>query len=185
MEYIDIDQKYDEVMQKKKARKNYDLELSELLLGVDNVTTKALSDMDYKGNDTDIIIQDARRAVLAAMDTYNKDGGAKFSTYVYTRIEYAISTTLRKINSSANKALNNHKPIDYYEDRIPSGDDIEEKYNNTKRIEQAMAGMTQEEREVVTLFVEGNTYEEIAKKIHKTKKDVDNIFLRIRKRNKS
>ena len=62
--------------------------------------------------------------------------------------------------------------------------DIEQSYINKKRIAKAENNMTKEEIEIVNLTAAGYTQKEIAKKLNKKPKDIDNILARIRKNNK-
>lgn len=140
----------------------------------------------------DMLMQDGRLAVAKAIITFKNVGDAEFSTFAYTCIDNAIKDGLRQLNSKKYKNLLEAVSMDkeIFENETVADtiadyeQDIEQSYINKKRIAKAENNMTKEEIEIVNLTAAGYTQKEIAKKLNKKPKDIDNILARIRKNNK-
>ena len=185
----EVNELYLKIVDKKLKGQKAKRELNSLIKAFDSSIYSIISTYDIKPEDQDLLLQDGRQAVAKAVDDYKDNGQASFYTYAFECAKRAIAGSVRKINSKKNKSISDAITIDdNMLERLTEVDmaiDIEETYDNSKRIEKALSRMTKEEIEVVTLFIEGYSYQDIAKKLNKTIKDVDNIFQKIRKNNKS
>lgn len=142
------------------------------------------------GGEEDDLIQEGTIGLFRAITTY--DGVSAFKNYALKCIRSSIISTVRKSTSDKSKALNYYVPIYAGEDddKTPfiKGEviDPEEEYINFEaasefmsRVKQALSGY---EYEILTMYLEGYSYADIADKMKKNVKSVDNAVQRIRKK---
>ncbi len=124
----------------------------------------------------------------------NFDAVSKFDSFAYTCINNAIRSELRKYNAKKNEPLIDYIPLTGYGDGdsdkmeilIDSGLTPEGVFlNNENKLEIEACikeSLSKLEYKILALFLQGFTYLEIANKINKTEKTVDNALQRIRKK---
>lgn len=142
------------------------------------------------GGEEDDLIQEGTVGLFKAITTF--DGVSPFKNYAFRCIRSGIISTVRKSTSDKSKALNYYVPLYAGEDddKTPliKGEvlDPEEEYINSEaarefmvRVKQALSGY---EYEILTLYLDGYSYSDIAEKKKKNVKSVDNAVQRIRKK---
>lgn len=135
----------------------------------------------------DDIIQEGMIGLLAAIKTFNKSKGAQFKTYAQTCINNSIQTALRKFNRKKDIPIGS--VIEYAEEEIPEENGVisAEDYYIAGESVSMLANTLKEnlseyENEVLRLHIVGCNYSEIAKRLSKTPKSVDNALQRIKKK---
>ncbi len=133
------------------------------------------------------LIQEGMIGLLAAIKSYDAKKGASFKTYSKICIDNAMQTALRKFNRLKDIPVQN--VIEYQEEEIPlesgfaSAEDIviaqESVSLLTKVLQQNLSDF---ENEVLRLHIVGCSYNEIAKRLCKTPKAIDNALQRVRRK---
>ncbi len=142
------------------------------------------------GGEEDDLIQEGTVGLFRAIMTY--DGVSPFRNYAFKCIRSGIISTVRKSTSGKNKALLYYVPIYAGEDddKTPliKGEifDPEEEYINSETasefMERVKAALSGYEYEILTLYLDGYSYSDIAELKGKNAKSVDNAVQRIRKK---
>lgn len=135
----------------------------------------------------DDIIQEGMIGLLAAIKTFSNSKGAQFKTYAQTCINNSIQTALRKFNRQKDIPIGS--VIEYAEEEIPEENGVisAEDYYIAGESVSMLANTLKEnlseyENEVLRLHIVGCNYSEIAKRLSKTPKSVDNALQRIKKK---
>ena len=167
---------------------------AEMLMERYKKTVKSIARQYFlAGGDSDDLIQEGTLGLFRAITTYN--GVSAFKNYAFTCIKSSIISTVRKFTSDKSKALNYYVPL-YADDESKDGDktpiikgeviDPEEEYINTEsekelmsRVKGALSGY---EYDILTMYLDGYSYTDIAEKQNKNVKSVDNAVQRIRKK---
>lgn len=143
------------------------------------------------GGDADDIVQEGTIGAFRAISTYN--GKTPFMKYAYLCIKSAVLSLIRKSSRDKNKPLYNYLSLSSCSGELGNAEiipdenfDPEREYINKeseielrKRIYESLSKF---EYTVLELFLEGFTYAEIADKISKPEKAIDNALQRIRKK---
>ncbi len=134
-------------------------------------------------NEVEDAVQEATFALYSAVKNYNPEK-ASFSAFANVCIKRSVVSRLRKNNSAKTIPEELILPID--EAKLPYHDSPEsilieqEDYNNlTNNIRLELSTM---EYNVLQQFLEGKTYNDIAKHLDITEKAVGNALARIRKK---
>ncbi|MBQ6980348.1 MAG: sigma-70 family RNA polymerase sigma factor [Clostridia bacterium] len=138
----------------------------------------------------DDLIQEGTIGLFRAINTY--DGVSAFKNYAFTCIKSGIISAVRKSTSGKNKPLLYYVPIYVGEDEdknsLIKGEivDPEEEYINSEAAKEFMerikAALSGYEYQILTLYLDGYSYADIAKLKGKNAKSVDNAVQRIRKK---
>lgn len=144
------------------------------------------------GGDSEDLLQEGMLGVFRAVETFN--GKASFKSYVYICIKSGILSLIRKYNSDKNKPLNNFISLsgdsetDVDKNCLMSSlkDNPEKTIIDTEgekeffgKVEKSLSSL---EFKILNLFLEGYSYLEIANKLSKNEKSIDNALQRIRKK---
>ena len=142
------------------------------------------------GGDRDDLIQEGTIGLFRAITTF--DGVSAFKNYAFTCIKSGIISAVRKSTSDKNKPLLYYVPIYVGEDddknSLIKGEvfDPEEEYINSETAKEFMdkikAALSGYEYRILTLYLDGYSYADIAKSNGKNVKSVDNAVQRIRKK---
>ncbi len=94
---------------------------------------------------------------------------------------------LRKQNSKKNQLIGQALPLEIInENEIEDPSlNLETNFDNVDKIEKIMSQLNDTQKQVLLLFIDGYSYEEIAKRLGKKPKDVDNTIQQIRRKFKS
>lgn len=144
------------------------------------------------GVDNDDIKQEAYMGLLGAIRSYNKNGGASFSTYA----AHCVSNRLKNMLAAnlTNKAAINKNVISLDEISSDSLKDSElqnpevifiQNENYSALIDLLEKHLSRFEKEVLFLYLSGCDYQTVAKKLSSSPKSVDNALQRARKKLKS
>lgn len=135
----------------------------------------------------DDLIQEGMIGLLAAIKTYDPSKGANLKTYANTCIDNSIQTALRKYNRL--KDIPAQNVVEYQEEEIPEKQGVisAEDYFIAKESVSLLTEILKEnlsefENEVLRLHIVGCSYNEIATRLCRTPKAVDNAIQRIRKK---
>ena len=144
------------------------------------VVKKRACDVQGNGMDTDDLIQEGFLGLYSAVNTYNEAGKASFRTYasvcIRNRMVSAVRSASREICA---EELTEDIPIKS-EDEPENAFIIKEDLARLmKRIE---TSLSKSEKKVLSLYLEGKSYDEIAAELNKSRKFCDNAMQRARKK---
>lgn len=133
------------------------------------------------------IIQEGMIGLLAAVKSYDSSRGASFKTYAATCIDNSIQSALKKF--SRKKDIPSHSFVEYSEEEIPlengfdSAEDIYIAQESVSLLTKVLReNLSDFENEVLRLHIVGCSYNEIASRLSKTPKAIDNALQRVRKK---
>lgn len=133
------------------------------------------------------IIQEGMIGLFSAIKTYDSAKGASFKTYANTCIDNSIQSALRKYYRL--KDIPVQQVIEFAEEEIPlsNGFDSAEDIFIAQESVSLLTKVLQEnlsdfENEVLGLHIVGCSYNEIAKRLCKTPKAIDNALQRVRRK---
>lgn len=147
------------------------------------------------GLDYDDAMQEGRVGFLNAIKNFNENLRISFTTFAKRVVENAILSYIRNITSKTNSLnlfgvpLNNQGEIDELGDEkilpIPSPerspeDEFISSENIQKQLLEFKKSLSDFEKSILDLKIEGYSYDEIAKELSKTKKSIDNAMNRIK-----
>ncbi len=134
----------------------------------------------------DDLIQEGMIGLLAAINSYNSEKGAKFVTYASRCINNSVQTALRKFSRMKDIPQSNLVTLeeDYFEGQVglSAEDEYLAKESVSTLTEVLYEGLSRFENEVLRLYIVGCSYAEIADKLGKNPKAIDNAIQRIRKK---
>ncbi|MCC8072999.1 MAG: sigma-70 family RNA polymerase sigma factor [Clostridiales bacterium] len=135
----------------------------------------------------DDLMQEGMIGLLAAIKTFDNTKGTQFKTYAATCIDNAMQSALRKCNRK--KDIPPQNVVEYQEEEIPeikgsvSAEDMFIAQESVSLLTEALRkNLSDFENEVLRLHIVGCSYNEIAKRLCKTPKAVDNALQRIRRK---
>jgi RNA polymerase sporulation-specific sigma factor len=143
------------------------------------------------GADTDDILQEAMIAVYKAISSYNFSKNDNFDAFLTLCVKRHLSSVVKSSNRKKHLPLNSYVSIDS-DDAVllsvtasdPMATAIDrEKISEISHIFNTR--LSDYEKRVITLYAEGYTYREIAEKLGKSVKSIDNAVCRIRIKLKS
>jgi RNA polymerase sporulation-specific sigma factor len=134
----------------------------------------------------DDLIQEGLIGLLAAIQSYKTDKGTKFVTYASRCINNSIQSALKKFNRMKDVPPSN---IVEFEDEafgtqysLSAEDEYLAKESVSTLTDILYEGLSSFENEVLRLYIVGYSYNEIAEKLGKNAKAIDNAIQRIRKK---
>lgn len=164
-----------------------------LLINKYEYLIKSVSRTLYLINGTkEDIIQEGRIGIFKAINLYN--GKSSFKSFAYTCIKSRIYTTIKNSRAQKNEPLNKYLSFSgseeddvdksfIFEDKTFGPEDsyindetYKELYNAIKNVLSAF------EKEVLDLYVSGDKYVEMAKKMQTNTKSIENAVQRIKKK---
>ena len=136
------------------------------------------------GGDQDDLLQEGMIGLFKAVNNYDETKNARFSTFAYMCIERQQLSAMTKAGAKNESPLNNSSPL---EDDAAAGTDtfentITDRIYANEVIKKASQNFSAMEKEVFGYFIEGMEYREIADKMKKPPKSVDNTIQRIKKK---
>lgn len=143
----------------------------------------------YSGSplERDDLFQEGMIGLLAAINSYSSDKGASFKTYASICIENSIQSALRKFNRQ--KDIPTGEIVEYQEEQIPerngaiSAEDTFIAQEGVSLLTKALdENLSDFENKVLRLHIVGCNYNEIAERLCRSPKAVDNAIQRIRKK---
>lgn len=133
------------------------------------------------------IVQEGMIGLFAAIKSFDSSKGASFKTYASICINNAIQSAIRKHYRLKDVPVQN--VVEYEEEAIPtengisSAEDIYIAQENVSLLTEALEqNLSDFENEVLRLHIIGCSYNEIAKRLCKTPKAIDNALQRVRRK---
>ncbi|MFR5876644.1 MAG: sigma-70 family RNA polymerase sigma factor [Eubacterium sp.] len=132
------------------------------------------------------LVQEGMIGLLAAINSYSPEKGTKFVTYASRCINNSVQTALRKFSRMKDIPQSNLVTLeeDYFDTQV--GLSAEDEYLAKESVlnltEVLYEGLSRFENEVIRLYMVGCSYNEIADKLGKNAKAIDNAIQRIRKK---
>lgn len=162
-----------------------------------NLVRKKAKAMYLAGGDSDDLIQEGMIGLFKAVRDYKDDRDASFATFASMCINRQMITAVTASNRKKNGPLNNYVSFD-----MPAGNgkesdvrlvdtllpeveqDPEQLWIDREHIEglkkQMQKVLSKFEQQVLDLYIEGLDYIQIAEKLEKPPKSIDNALQRIR-----
>ncbi|MDR2361006.1 MAG: sigma-70 family RNA polymerase sigma factor [Oscillospiraceae bacterium] len=129
-------------------------------------------------SDTDDLIQDGMLGLLSAIRNYDPKRGASLKTFALLCVRRRMYSALRRYSGNAESLTES--------DVISDAPTLEEEYIIRERNYELLRGlensMSDFEKQTLDLYLDGLTYNEIASRIGKPAKSVDNAIQRIRRK---
>ena len=144
------------------------------------------------GGDKEDLLQEGMIAMYSAMNSYN--GQVTFKSYVYTCVKNRIVSLIKSSNNQKNKPLNNYVSLsgsadgdaDKTEIIIDSGFGPEEIFINRETVielnQKIKKVLSEYEYTILSQYLTGLSYAQIAEKIGEKVKSIDNALQRIRQK---
>ena len=136
------------------------------------------------GGDKDDLLQEGMVGLFYAVMNFDENKG-NFPSFVQMCVARQIIDVVKRDNSGKNRPLKDHIDISALENtaapQTPLGNLLEKEY--AEKVSKIMdEKLTPTERQVIKLFADGYSYEDIASKLNKTSKAVDGAMQRARKK---
>lgn len=141
---------------------------------------KRAYDLQNSGVDTDDLIQEGFLGLHNAVNTYNENGGASFRTYasvcIRNKMISAVRTEGKRVCTEELSETIPVRPETEPENAFILKEDFA---GLMKRIE---TNLSKSEKKVLSLYLDGKNYNEIASELNKSRKFCDNAMQRVRKK---
>ena len=126
--------------------------------------------------------QEGMIGFILAVRTFDESKKVSFSTYASVCISNKLRSAWKKANSSANTPLNDSIVFD--DSTVPPEKSPEENYIETENYrfftESFLNELSETEKKVISYYLAGYSYAEVAKKLGMTEKSVDNALYRVK-----
>ncbi|KAF2955379.1 sigma-70 family RNA polymerase sigma factor [Marinitoga sp. 38H-ov] len=129
--------------------------------------------------------------LIQGVFSYDENNNTKFSTFAYLNISSEIKSFLTYLNRLKNKILSDATSIEsmfeeYSEDsdyyfEVPSETDLHQSIIYNYIFERSLEKMKDVEKEIVKLWLENSSYDEISNILNISKKKVDNTVQKFKK----
>lgn len=155
---------------------------------------KSIRTLYLIGADTEDLSQEGMIGLFKAIQSFQPDNNASFYTFAKVCIDRQIYSAIKASNRKKHSPLNSY--ISFYskinEDEMELIDNLEAGMDsnpeqivldreNTTSIEEILdEHLSKMEKQVLTLYLEGKSYADIATQLGKTSKSIDNAIQRIR-----
>ncbi|MCQ2362042.1 MAG: sigma-70 family RNA polymerase sigma factor [Acidaminococcaceae bacterium] len=146
------------------------------------------------GASTEDVMQEGMIGLFQAICIYKPDKGASFATFANLCVKRKILQAINLANRDKHKALNLAESLDdknnenlmakveAFNVEISPEEKLIGKEESAAFLERLQKSLTKMEKEVLTLYLQGLSYAEIAQKLVLQEKSVDNAIQRIRKK---
>ena len=155
------------------------------LYGRYTAVSRVISRKFSSNGETDDLVQEGLIGFLSAVHSYKEDKGASFKTYAWTCIRNRIANAV-KGKGNGNMDCQSFEILGNVPDKALSPEERMKSKNATDRIFAAVNNkLSEKERAVFRLYLEGKTYDEIGDILSMSRKSVDGSLQRARKKLKS
>lgn len=138
------------------------------------------------GADESDLLQEALIALFVSITAYDPSKGESFEAYASVCIRNRLISYIKSANRMKNGPLNTSVSLD---DTLVSGDDPYQRIIDMETLEeyrrQIGKKLTKKEKTVLSYYLSGLTYSEIADKCGISEKAVDNVIYRVKKKLKN
>jgi RNA polymerase sporulation-specific sigma factor len=144
------------------------------------------------GGDSEDLIQEGMLGLLSAIRSYNPNKGAKFSTYAEYCVRRRIYSAIKLASGNKHTPLNNYISL---ESSQLDGSSTQNKHilripedyviarEQAGEVERLLYGaLSRFESGVLELYLDGMSYKDMATRLSKSDKSIDNAVQRIRKK---
>lgn len=131
------------------------------------------------------LIQEGMIALYRAIDAYDEESKVPFSAFAYSCVKNRIIDVVKAANRDKHKALNNYVSIydiDYSMSSTSAEDAAIMRENSIQVKKNIAENLSQEERLVLRLYLDGRCYRDIALETGKSEKSVDNALQKIKRK---
>ena len=146
--------------------------------------------MFLTGGDTDDLIQEGMIGLFKAIRDFREDRDASFRTFANVCVDRQLKTAVKNSQRKKHMPLNSYISLDDENEEEPSPvvqsvspEDMlierEQQENLMRTIQESLSKL---ENKVLSLYLSGDSYQEIADKIGKPLKSVDNTMSRLRRK---
>ncbi len=135
------------------------------------------------GGDREDLIQEGMIGLFKAIRDYKEGSGAPFAAFAKLCVERQMYTAIEAAGRLKNAPLNGYVSLSEETENLMDGgieDAVIEKTSYQQIYSNVQENLSEMEKEVLELFLEGKEYTEIAKILGKTDKSVDNALQRIK-----
>ena len=141
------------------------------------------------GGDSEDLQQEGMFGLIKAMREYDQQRDAQFRTFAETCIRNRLYSVLRASVSGKNQLLNQSVPLhpSFFESNLSFAQvdpevQLIDREKTAALLEDTRRQLSEFEKTVLELYLDGLTYRQIAKAVDKDPKSVDNAVQRIRKK---
>ncbi len=162
--------------------------LAKLMAGYMPYIQKRAARTRVTGLEKDDLVQEGLLGLFRAIQTYEEQGGASFSTYASACINNAMATAVKQATRKKHLPLNEYLPLPEGEAQA-AADSPEEtaiaRENYVALLQKINGELSKLEKNVLALYLKGYDYAAVAKRLDTTPKSVDNALQRARRKLKS
>jgi len=179
------------------SKKGNEQAISDLILQHKNLVKSIVRKYFLVGSDMDDLMQEGMVGLYRAILSYKADAGVKFATFARVCISRQVFNAIKQANNQKNHALNNSIMIGGQGELESDGDDEENTIVLALETENPESIAIKKERlqkfydsinnllddkdyQILQMYLDGQSYLEIAKKLNLSTKNVDNALTRIR-----
>lgn len=138
------------------------------------------------GGSNDDLVQEGMIGLYKAITTFNPDKGIRFSQFATTCIKQSIYDALRNANRDKHKPLNTSISIQDMTVDIEDRESPEELFLDNEKYSTIMENinktLSKSEQKILTLYLDGYSYLEMADTLGKDTKYIDNVLQRIKRK---
>ncbi len=134
------------------------------------------------GGDSEDLIQEGMLGLLDAIRQFDPQRDASFHTFAEVCVRNRLRSAVRADARSKNQPLNFSVSLDEAEGESPIPLSPEEMMIDQESRQERLARLSPFESQVLSLYLTGVSYEDIAQRLQKSAKSVDNAVQRIRRK---
>ncbi len=169
-----------------KIREGDDRALEELMTAYKGVVSSLMRDYFLKGADKEDLFEEGWIGLYKAVLSYDAHSNVSFYTYACSCIRNKLFDAIKKYNAATHNTLNESVDITQSSEIEDHGPSMEEKTMERQIVDSVIQGLSKElselEQKVLRLYLDGESYGEIALKVGKTEKFVDNTLQKIKRK---
>lgn len=164
---------------------NIENNVEEIMISYKPLVTKIARRYFIYGGELDDLIQEGMIGLYKAINSFDETKQASFKTFANLCITRQIQSAIRNANSKKNTMFN--EILDNSDgnfDVVSNKENPEENFILNQNYENILQNikslLSKRELEILNVYLEGFSYEQIAEKLGVEKKSVDNALVRIR-----
>lgn len=166
----------------KAAREGNEMALAAIIARFMPIIGKHASKARMPGLEYDDAVQEGLIGLFSALQNFGEDKGASFVTYAGVCIQNAIYNAQKAAGRKKHAPLNQSVPISEAQS-IPGPEDAAIANAEIEQtLEKAKTLLSPMEKTVLKMYLDGLTYGQIAEKLGKKEKAIDNAMVRVRKK---
>lgn len=171
------------------CRKGDDRAVEQLLTKYKSLVSGVARSYFIVGADDEDLVQEGMIALYKAIGSYDTKSEVPFSAYACSCIKNRLLDAIKSANRDKHKALNSYVPIYEIGEGTFVSDSAEDRairLENSIQVKKTIAeNLTKDELRVLSLYLRGQSYRDIATEVGKSEKSVDNVLQKIKKKIRS